>query len=208
MPQRRLVHLSHDAWDKPRCTICQAGRAGKIDLLRIEKLLSEKVSILSVARRNGLNMYALRRHWLGVSSDRKNYLLFGKRLTDTAIHAAVSEERLASIDHLRIARAAMHRGLQLALENSDLHAVGALGRSVAAITEQVARMTGEWHDEPRSVTNIAVLSLPQVGGIIAGISRVLAAHPAARDAVAAFLRTQHGGPVALPAPEVIDAAAE
>ena len=37
---RRLVHLRHDDWDRPRCSICRAGRAGEIDLLRIEKLLA------------------------------------------------------------------------------------------------------------------------------------------------------------------------
>src|SRR6516225_1085389 len=57
---RRLVHLRHDEWGRPRCSICRAGRAGEIDLLRIEKLLADRAKLKAVAAKFGLKHDALR----------------------------------------------------------------------------------------------------------------------------------------------------
>ena len=78
---RRLVHLRHDEWGRPRCSICRAGRAGEIDLLRIEKLLADRAKLKAVAAKFGLKHDALRRHWEGVGADRKNYLRVGRQLS-------------------------------------------------------------------------------------------------------------------------------
>jgi hypothetical protein len=66
----RLVHLRHDDWDRPRCSICSAGRGGEIDLLRIEKLLADRAKLKAVAAKFGLKQDALRRHWDAVSIER------------------------------------------------------------------------------------------------------------------------------------------
>jgi hypothetical protein len=38
----RETHLTHDNWERPRCSICVAGRKGELDLLRVEKLLADR----------------------------------------------------------------------------------------------------------------------------------------------------------------------
>jgi len=86
----RLVHLRHDDWDRPRCSICSADRGGEIDLLRIEKLLADRAKLKAVAAKFGLKQDALRRHWDAVSIDRKNYLRVGRQLSQDALAAATA----------------------------------------------------------------------------------------------------------------------
>ena len=91
--QRRDDHLSHDDWSRD-CAICRAGRSCRIDLLRIERLLAERaISMHAAARQYQISRDALMRHWRGVSVERKNFLLFGRRLHDQALTAAAAEER-------------------------------------------------------------------------------------------------------------------
>jgi hypothetical protein len=188
--------------------ICRAGRSGQIDLLRIERLLAERaISMHAAARQYQISRDALMRHWHGISVERKNFLLFGRKLHDQALAAAAAEEKLAGLDHLRIARASAHRGLARAVELGDLGQIASLSRQVAEISKDILKMSGEWRDDPKNVTNIAVVNLPAIAPVISGIARALAPFPEARQAVAAFLRTQN----ALPTPEaretMIDAAA-
>jgi hypothetical protein len=98
----REAHLTHDDWDRPRCSICVAGRNGEIDLLRIEKLLADRSRLSAVALKFDVSHDALRRHWLGVSADRKNYLAKGRQLTQEALAAELAEEKVSALDHLRI----------------------------------------------------------------------------------------------------------
>ena len=48
--QRRDDHLSHDDWSRD-CSICRAGRSGRIDLLRIERFLAERAISMHAAAR-------------------------------------------------------------------------------------------------------------------------------------------------------------
>jgi len=205
--QRRDDHLSHDDWSRD-CAICRAGRCCRIDLLRIERLLAERaISMHSAARQYQISRDALMRHWHGVSVERKNFLLFGRKLHDQALAAAAAEEKLAGLDHLRIARASAHRGLARAVELGDLGQIASLARQVAEITKDVLKMSGEWRDDPKNVTNIAVVNLPAIAPVISGIARALAPFPEARQAVAAFLRTQNALPVPDATETLIDATA-
>jgi hypothetical protein len=85
-----------------------------------------------------------------------------------------------------------------------------LGKALDSNIERGARLTGEWKEEPRTVTNIAVLNLPGVAGVISGIARVLVDFPKARRRVVEYLKSTDGGgdAVALPTPEIIDVVAE
>lgn len=171
--------------------------------------MADGARLKPVGEKFGVNWCALRRHWLEVSDGRKTYLKFGSKLSRQALTAAADDEKLGSLDHLRLIRAGLHRAFQKALQLGDLNAVANLARVLDDNVERSCRLTGEWKDEVRSVTNVAILAMPAVAPIISGISRALADFPEARAAVAAFLRTQNALPVALPAPhEVIDAAAE
>jgi hypothetical protein len=102
----------------------------------------------------------------------------------------------------------LHKSLMLAFSAGDHGLVANLARAVAENVERAARMTGEWKDhQPASVVNnIQVLQLPAVAGVISGIAGALARYPEARQAVVAYLRTADDT-LALPAPEIIDAAA-
>jgi hypothetical protein len=75
----RETHLTHDNWERPRCSICVAGRKGELDLLRVEKLLADRSRLGAVALKFKLSHDALRRHWLGVSAERKNFLQQGRQ---------------------------------------------------------------------------------------------------------------------------------
>jgi hypothetical protein len=69
------------------------------------------------------------------------FLLFGRKLHDQALAAAAAEEKLAGLDHLRIARASAHRGLVRGVELGDLGQIASLPRQVAEITKDVLKMS-------------------------------------------------------------------
>lgn len=186
--------------------MCGAARSGSVDVPRAESLLSNGGRLKVIARQFNLNPYALRRHWLGVSDSRKAYLRFGTRLSHEALQARVADERLASLDHLTLARNMLHKSLMLAFSAGDHGLVANLARAVAENVERAARMTGEWkdHQSPTSVTNnVAILAMPGVAGVISGIVAALSRHPEARMQVVRYLR--EADTPALPPPEIIDA---
>ena len=179
-------------------------REGNIDIPRVEALLAAGARLKPTAAKFGISPFALRRHWMEVSEDRKTYLRFGARLSREALVVAVHEEKIGTLDHLKIVRAALHRGLQLALQTSDLHAIASIANALNANVQQGARLAGEWIEEPRTVTNnVAILAMPGVANVIAGITAALARFPEARMQVVRYLR--EADTLALPPPEVIDA---
>ena len=204
--ERRLVHLRHDEWGRPRCSICRAGRAGEIDLLRIEKLLADRAKLKAVAAKFGLKHDALRRHWEGIGTDRKNYLRVGRQLSQDALAAATAEEKVSTIDHLRIVRAGLHKLFQHAVEVNDHGGGASLAAALDRNIMHGAQLVGEWQPSPSVQNNVAILNIPGVASTMAGIARALAPFPEARRAVVEFLKSKNGA-TALPAPEVVDAAA-
>lgn len=186
----RLVHLRHDEWGRPRCSICRAGRAGEIDLLRIEKLLADRVKLKSVAAKFGLKHDALRRHWVGIGTDRKNYLRVGRQLSEDALAAATAEEKVSTIDHLRIVRAGLHKLLQHAVEVNDHNGGAYLAAALDKNIMNGAKLSGEWQPGPSSVqTNLTVYNVPGAAEMILGIAKALTPFPEARRAVQEFLRS-------------------
>jgi hypothetical protein len=203
MTARRLEHLTHDSWMRPRCSVCTAAREGKIDIPRAEALLAAGARLKPVAAQFGINPYALRRHWLEVSQGRKNYLRFGNRLAQESLQARVAQEQLAVIDHFVLVRNGLHKAFQLAFNAGDYGAIANLARAIDDNVERTARLTGEWKDDqPSSITtNIQILNLPGVAAVVAGVSTALAQYPDARAHVIEYLR----GAAALPAPvNVVD----
>ena len=205
---RRLVHLRHDERDRPRCSICRAGRGGEIDLLRIEKLLADRARLKAIATQFGLKHDALRRHWDAVSGDRKNYLRVGRQLSRDALAAATAEEKVSALDHLRIVRAGLHKLFQHAVEVNDHGGAASLAAALDRNIMHGAQLAGEWQPGPTVQNNVAIFDVPGVASALTGIARVLAPFPEARRAVMAFLQSRNAHPVALPAPEVLDVPAE
>jgi hypothetical protein len=207
MAGRRLEHLLHDTWSRPKCSVCASARKGEADVPRAESLLASGGRLKVIARQFGINPYALRRHWLAVSPARKSHLQFGTRLSQEALQARVADERLAALDHLTLVRNTLHKSLMLAFSAGDHGLVASIARAVAENVERAARMTGEWkdHQSPTSVTNnVAILAMPGVANVISGITAALARFPEARMQVIRYLR--EADTLALPPPEVIDAA--
>lgn len=201
----REAHLTHDDWDRPRCSICVAGRNGEIDLLRIEKLLADRSRLSAVALKFEVSHDALRRHWLGVGAERKNYLQQGRQLTREALAAGLAEEKVSTMDHLRIVRGGLHKLFCHAVEVNDHSGGAALAQAIEKNVMRGAQLAGEWQPTPTLQNNVAIFNLPGVASTIAGIARVLAPFPEARNAVIAYLRSQ---PAAPPLIEAQDAPAD
>jgi hypothetical protein len=201
----REAHLTHDDWDRPRCSICVAGRNGEIDLLRIEKLLADRSRLSAVALKFEVSHDALRRHWLGVGAERKNYLQQGRQLTREALAAGLAEEKVSTMDHLRIVRGGLHKLFCHAVEVNDHSGGAALAQAIEKNVMRGAQLAGEWQATPTIQNNVAIFNLPGVASTIAGIARVLAPFPEARIAVVAYLRSQ---PAAPPLIEAQDAPAD
>jgi hypothetical protein len=132
----------------------------------------------------------------------------GVRLSQEALTAAVADEKIGTLDHLKLVRAGLHRAFQLALSANDFGAISSLARALDENILQGAKLAGEWQEGPRNVTNVAIMALPGVAGIISGITKALVGEPTARKKIIEYLRTANGTTAALPAPEIIDAAAE
>jgi len=169
---RRLVHLRHDEWDRPRCSICRAGRAGEIDLLRIEKLLADRARLKAITAQFGLKHDALRRHWDAVSADRKNYLCVGRQLSRDALAAATAEEKVSALDHLRIVRAGLHKLFQHAVEVNDHGGAASLAAALDRNIMHGAQLAGEWQPGPIVQNNVAIFDVPGVASTLTGIARI------------------------------------
>jgi hypothetical protein len=180
--------LTHDDWDRPRCSICVSGASGTIDLLRIEKLLADRSRLSAVAEKFSLSYDSLRRHWLGISADRKNYLQRGRQLSKEALAAELAEEKISTLDHLRIVRGGLHRLFCHAVEVNDHSGGASLAQAIEKNVMRGAHLAGEWQPGPSVQTNIAIFNVPGVAATVAGIARALAPFPEARLAVAEYLR--------------------
>ena len=102
----RLVHLRHDA-DAGRGDryVARAGPARSICFASRSYWLNGQTEV--VAAKFGVERDALRCHWEGVTTDRKNYLRMGRQLSQKALVEAKAEEKVSASDHLRIARAGL-----------------------------------------------------------------------------------------------------
>jgi hypothetical protein len=192
-PAKRL--FSHDDSSEPQCSICRAGRTGAIDLTAVEVLLAKRGgSIRTIAKKYKLSPDALGRHWRCITVERRNYLRSGADLTATALAAAAAEEKLTTIDHLRVARAALHRGLQAAILLNDFRGIASLADALCRNASRGAEMAGEWVAAAPKIENTVNISMPpSVADLLANITRILAAHPAARAEVIAYLRGRDPG---------------
>jgi hypothetical protein len=198
--------LTHDDWDRSRCSICVAGHSGAIDLLRIEKLLADRSRLSVVSQKFEVSYDALRRHWLGLSAERKNYLQRGRQLSKEALAAELAEEKISTIDHLRIVRGGLHRLFCHAVEVNDHSGGASLAQAIEKNVMRGALLAGEWQPGPSGQTNIAIFNIPGVAATVAGIARVLAPFPDARHAVVEYLRQAQ--PAAPPTIELQSAPAD
>src|SRR3984893_1087937 len=90
-----------------RCQGCN-----HLERMRIERLLAAGASIKAAARKFAIDYHALRRHWRNhVSAEARAAHIAGAGATKDQLEEIVADESLALIDHYRIVRGALYKGL-------------------------------------------------------------------------------------------------
>jgi hypothetical protein len=131
----------------------------------------------------------LRRHWRNhVSAEARAAYLAGAGASKDQLAAIVADESLALIDHYRIVRGALYKGLSAASELGDGNAVGLLAGRLHENFRDCGRLTGELQHGPLLNIQNNVLITADYTRAIARIVSAVAPYAEAREAVVAALR--------------------
>jgi len=167
-----------------RCQGCN-----HLERVRIERLLAAGASIKAAARKFAIDYHALRRHWRNhVSAEARAAYLAGAGASKDQLEAIVADESLALIDHYRIVRGALYKGLSAASELGDGNAVGLLAGRLHENFRDCGRLTGELQHGPLLNIQNNVLITADYTRAIARIVSAVAPYAEAREAVVAALR--------------------
>ena len=167
-----------------RCRGCN-----HLERVRIERLLSAGGSIKGTARKFEIDYHALRRHWMNhVSAEARATYIAGAGVAKDQLEEAVADESLALIDHYRIVRGALYKGMSAACEVSDNNALALLSGRLHENFRDCGRLTGEVQRSPLLNVQNNVLINPDYTKAIARIVSAVAPYSEARDAVVAALR--------------------
>jgi hypothetical protein len=157
--------------------------------VRIERLLSAGASIKGTARKFEIDYHALRRHWINhVSSQARATYITGAGVAKDQLEEMVADESLALIDHYRIVRGALYKGMSAASEVGDNNALALLSGRLHENFRDCGRLTGELQRGPLLNVQNNVHINPDYTRAIARIVSAVAPFPEARDAVIAALR--------------------
>src|SRR5215472_5228710 len=116
---------------------------------RIERLLAAGASIKGTARKFEINYHALRRHWVNhVSGEARATYIAGAGVGRDRLEAVVADESLALIDHYRIVRSVLYRGLSAAAEVGDTNSLALLAGRLHENFRDCGRLTGELQRGP------------------------------------------------------------
>jgi hypothetical protein len=173
--------------DHPRCSVCRHA-----DVERMERLLAGGASIKSIAKKFAVPYHSLRRHARNhLTEEQKAKHVAGAALSRGELAEEIADESLGYLDHYRIARSKIYRGLRVADDANDL---GHLDRLTARLHENLrdsARLTGDLQRGPLlaiSQTTVNFLASPDAARAVACIVSAVAPYPEARAAVVAALR--------------------
>jgi len=167
-----------------RCRGCN-----HLERVRIERLLSAGGSIKGTARKFEIDYHALRRHWMNhVTAEARATYIAGAGVAKDQLEEAVADESLALIDHYRIVRGALYKGMSAACEVSDNNALALLSGRLHENFRDCGRLTGEVQRSPLLNVQNNVLINPDYTKAIARIVSAVAPYSEARDAVVAALR--------------------
>jgi hypothetical protein len=157
--------------------------------VRIERLLAAGASIKGTARKFEIDYHALRRHWINhVTAEARATYIAGAGATKDQLEAVVADESVALIDHYRIVRGALYKGLGAASEVGDSNALALLAGRLHENFRDCGRLTGELQRGPLLNIQNNVLVNPDYTKAIARIVGAVAPYPEARAAVIAALR--------------------
>jgi hypothetical protein len=127
-----------------RCQGCH-----HLERVRIERSLAAGASIKGAARKFEINYHALRRHWINhVSAEARATYIAGTGVAKDRLEAVVADESLALIDHYRIVRGALYRGLGAAAEIGDTNSLALLAGRLHENFRDCGRLTGELQRGP------------------------------------------------------------
>jgi hypothetical protein len=178
-----------------RCQGCN-----HLERVRIERLLAAGASIKAAPRKFAIDYRALRRHWRNhVSAEARAAYMAGAGAAKDQLEEIVADESLALIDHYRIVRGALYKGLSAASELGDSNALGLLAGRLHENFRDCARLTGELQRGPLLNIQNNVLVNPDYTRAIARIVSAVAPYPEAREAVIAALRDLDAASASTPA---------
>src|SRR5205085_10743647 len=121
-----------------RCQGCN-----HLERVRIERLLAASASIKGAARKFAIDYHALRRHWKNhVSAEARAAYIAGAGVTKDQLEEIVADETLALIDHYRIVRGALYKGLSAASELGDGNSLALLAGRLHENFRDCGRLTG------------------------------------------------------------------
>ena len=129
-----------------RCTIC-----GAQERARAELLLAKGDGYTAVAKRLGLSVDALERHWKRHTSEEYRTALApgGRALAARdELAAQVAEESGTGLDHLKASRAAAWRGVVQELAAGDTKELAAILNAHTKICVSICRINGELAANP------------------------------------------------------------
>jgi hypothetical protein len=167
-----------------RCQGCN-----HLERVRIERLLSAGASIKTTARKFEIDYHALRRHWINhVSAEVRATYIAGAGVAKDQLEEMAADESLALIDHYRIVRGALYKGISAASEVGDNNALALLAARLHENFRDSGRLTGELQRGPLLNIQNNVQVNPDYTQAIARIVSAVAPYPEARGAVIAALR--------------------
>ena len=181
-----------------RCQGCN-----HLERVRIERLLAAGASIKGAARKFAIDYHALRRHWKNhVSAAARAAYIAGTGATKDQLEEIVADETLALIDHYRIVRGALYKGLSAASELGDSNSLALLAGRLHENFRDCGRLTGELQRGPLLNVQNNFLLNPDYTRAITRIVSAVAPYPEAREAVISALRDLD--PTSPPAPALTD----
>ena len=127
-----------------RCRGCN-----HLERVRIERLLAAGASIKGTARKFNIDYHSLRRHWINhVSAEVRASYVAGAGASKDQLEALVADESIALVDHYRIVRSMLYRGIGAAAEVGDSNGLVLLAGRLHENFRDCARLTGELQRGP------------------------------------------------------------
>src|SRR5215467_2684204 len=168
--------------------------------VRIERYLAAGASIKGAAGKFAINSHALRRHWRNhVSAEARATYVAGAGASKDQLEEIVADESLGLLDHYRIIRGALYKGLSAAAELGDSNSLALLAGRLHENFRDCGRLTGELQRGPLLNIQNNVLVNPDYTRAIARLVSAVAPYPEAREAVIAALRDLDAQSSLLPA---------
>ena len=187
-----LAAMSARKVTNTQCKVCNHRDRWRLELLR-----AGGASLGSLAKKFGISIDSVHRHWRDHVSDeaKASYLVGPADLARLAEKAAAEGDSV--LDYLKLCRTVLTAQLAVMSELNDARGAAFVAGQLTRTLETIAKITGEIGQLAGSLTinnnNIAVVNHPQFATVQATLLRALAPYPDARGAVVLALRGLDAG---------------